>query len=283
MNEQTRHKIRSRARGSLWRVQELAARPTVRWRILPDYLVVGAQRCGTTSLQDLLSGHPQVVPPRWRKGIHYFDTDYQLGPDWYRSHFPWRRSTNGGRITGEASPYYLFHPAVPQRIFDLVPDAKIIASLRDPVERAVSHHKHEVRRGFETLDLGDALKAEAERIEGEAERLMTDRGATSYNHQHYSYISRGRYAEQIARYLDLFPKDNVLILEAETTWRDPAGTLREILRFLELEPWSPKYTPRTNATEASSIPDEVRDYLQEKFRPSNRDLESLLGRSFSWT
>lgn len=282
MKEQTKHQIRSLGRRTTWRLQEWINRPTSQWRMLPDYLIVGAQRCGTTSLQDLLARHPQVNPPALRKGIHYFDTDYNRGSKWYRSHFP-LAANSSATITGEASPYYLFHPAVPARVREVIPEVKIIALLRDPVERAISHHKHEVRRGFETLPLMEALACEEERLAGELERLMTDPGYNSYNHQHFSYVGRGLYAEQIERYLELFGSNNVLILEAERLWSDPDPTANEVFAFLQIEPWHLAEAPHMNATKPGVIPAEIRSSLVAEFTPTNRRLEEMLGRSFSWT
>lgn len=282
MREQTKHRLKNVAIRSIWNAQELATAPTWRWRMLPSFLIVGGQRCGTTSLFKLLTGHPQIRKPLLRKGIHYFDTDFAKGPAWYQAHFP----LNAGKsdaITGEASPYYLFHPAIPGRIHDLLPDAKIIALVRDPVERAVSHHKHEVRRNFETLNLEDALAAEESRLAGEAEKLMSDARYSSFDHQHFSYVARGQYADQVERYLNLFGRENVLVIESEDLWSSPKPILEEVLEFLGLDTWQPSEFPHMNATKPSQIPPQIHEYLAGQFSASNRRLEELLGRTFSWS
>src|SRR3954447_18625468 len=106
-------------------------RPTARWRMVPDFLIIGAQRAGTTSLFHYLQRHPSVMQSSIKE-VHYFDGSYNRGRRWYLSHFPLRRATSGGRITGEATPYYLFHPTVPTRVAVDFPDVKLIAILRDP-------------------------------------------------------------------------------------------------------------------------------------------------------
>lgn len=282
MKEQTKHRLRSVARKSTWKLQEAAARPTAKYRMLPHYLIVGAQRCGTTSLQDLVSGHPQVAPPPLRKGIHYFDTDYSRGPMWYQSHFP-IRTNEGNKVTGEASPYYLFHPAVPARIHDLIPEVKIIALLRDPVARAVSHYKHELRRGYESLEMPEAFASENDRLAGESARLQEDPGYNSYNHQHFSYVARGKYSGQVQRYIDLFDRKNLLFLEAEELWADPAPVVAEVFRFLGLDQWEPTETPHMNATKPGSAPTDLADWLGDQFAASNIELEGIVGRRFSWS
>src|SRR5436309_16134274 len=109
--------------------------------MLPDFIVIGAQKSGTGSLYAYLNGHPDVAGARVKE-VHYFDLHYHRGVDWYLDQFPDEAAARP-RCTGEASPYYLFHPHAPRRAFDLVPDARLIALLRDPVDRAISHYHHE--------------------------------------------------------------------------------------------------------------------------------------------
>src|SRR5690349_6371993 len=118
---------------------------------LPDFLIIGAQKAGSTSLASYLAAHPCVVPPRWNEA-HFFDLNYERGVDWYRSLFPVgvRARLNSrlrGRrhLTGDSTPHYIVHPRMPARARDLLPAARIIILLRDPVDRAHSHYHHEVR------------------------------------------------------------------------------------------------------------------------------------------
>jgi hypothetical protein len=279
MRETLEYRARSRAREAVWALKDLLTRPTANRRGLPDYLVIGAQRCGTTSLQNLIASHPDVTPPLWRKGIHYFDTEYHRGSPWYRSQFPVARP---GRMTGEGSPYYLFHPLVAERIADLVPRAKLLVLLRDPIERAISHYKHELRRGFETLDIVTAMRAESERLEGEEAKMRADPAYYSFAHQHFSYQARGDYAGQLARYLALFPKRQMLVLQSESYWSDPKTTWDEVLQFLELPDWKPAAFPHLNATRDREVAEEVRDRLKVRFERSNQQISSQWGIGKGW-
>ena len=148
-------------------------RATALARIAPSFLVIGAQRSGSTALYRHLAAHPAILPPL-RKEVHYFDFQYAKGRAWYLAHFPGiqeRITGNYRAITFEASPYYMLHPLAPERIMAFNPDMKLIAILRDPVDRALSHYHHEARRGVETLTFEEAIAAEPERLAG-AERLM---------------------------------------------------------------------------------------------------------------
>ncbi|HLF41664.1 MAG TPA: sulfotransferase, partial [Acidimicrobiia bacterium] len=129
--------------------------PTSGLRPLPEFLIIGAQRCGTTSLYKYLAEHSQFRSATLKtKGVHFFDTRYDKGMAWYRAHFPsalyrsWFRARHGADlVTGEASPYYLFHPQVPYRLAEHVPAVKLIVMLRDPIERTYSQWQHELSRG----------------------------------------------------------------------------------------------------------------------------------------
>ena len=185
-----------------------------RYRALPDFIIVGAQRSGTTSLYRYISEHPDVIPAI-RKEIHYFDLNYEKGVNWYRRHFPlckhidFLSKTRGVNvITGEASPYYLYYSLVPNRIYSTIPDVKIIIMLRNPVDRAYSHYFHEKRLGKEKLSFEDATR-------NESERLLDNNNDGDFSHQHYSYLSRGKYIEQVKRYFEVFIKDNILIIGSE--------------------------------------------------------------------
>ncbi len=263
---------------------------TARWRVLPHFVIVGAQKAGTTSLYNYLVAHPDVIAAA-RKEVHFFDVSYQRGERFYRSMFPTRfalrraeQRTGRRAITGEASPYYLFHPLVPTRMARMVPDTKIIVLLRDPVDRAISHYKHEVRAGRETLSLRDALDSEADRLQGEDERLRTtgDAGA-SYAHQNFSYVARGRYAEQVEQWLECFPRSQILALKAEHLFADPAAAYRTVLDFLDVAPLGePAFEVYNQGSTVTVDEADARVALAGRFTDDNRRLVELLGAEFQW-
>ncbi len=258
--------------------------------MLPDYLVIGGQRCGTTSLQQVLTQHPNITSARLMKGVHYFDTAAHHDLAWYRTHFPTRayarsveRRTGSPLRVGEASPYYLFHPLALPRIREALPNVKLIALLRDPVERTISHHKHEVRRGNEPLGLEAALDAEPTRLAGERERIVREApGYHSVAHQTFSYAARSRYVEQVEMLFELFPRDQVMILPSERFFTDPGPVFRATLDFLGAPPWLPESFPKENATADTTVPAAVRQRLVESFREPNERLFELLGERFPW-
>lgn len=263
------------------RSYEVAGVVTSERRVLPDYLIMGAQRCGTTSLQRLLCQHPTVKAPPFRKGVHYFDLRYQHGLSWYQGHFPLRRP---GRdmVCGEASPFYMFHPLAPKRIAGDLPEVRLIVSLRDPVERAFSAYKQEHYRGFEALPFEQALAAEPARIAGERERMLADPDYVSYALQHQAYRARGQYAQQVADLFTLFGRERVHVVDFGDLAESPASAWTPLCDFLGLEPWTPKSFPHGNARPSADMDPAIRSTLQDDFVESDRALAEMLGWKPSW-
>jgi hypothetical protein len=246
-------------------------------------------RCGTTSLYRYLIAHPLVGAPR-RKEISFFDRHYDRGLSWYRRYFPgavaraYAQARHGGRLlTGEGTPTYLFHPHVPARAAEALPSARIVVLLRDPVERAYSHYHHELRRGYETLSFEEALAHERERIGAEAERVLRDPSYESDAFGHFSYLARGRYAEQLERWFACFPREQVLVLRSEDLFTATAETYSSVLEFLALPPYSPVSFPaprrKKQRVEMSA---KARRYLVDRLEEPNEQLYALLGRDLGW-
>lgn len=245
-------------------------------------------KAGTTQLDALLAANPSVQPRRWKECRLL--TEPSPTPLAYRAlhDLSWRRKARERRTgrperVGDASPYDLFHPRAPQAASRLVPDARFVILLRDPAFRAWSHHRHAVRHGFETLDFAAAIDAEAGRLDGEEARLARDPTAVSGPHQHWSYLARGRYAGQLTRWFDAFPRDRFLIVFAETFFRDPAEVLGRVEDHLGL--------PRSEGAAVDEIanrgdgsrPDDatLRD-LRDRFAEDDRRLGDLLEESPPW-
>jgi Sulfotransferase domain len=278
-------------------------RVTSRFRMLPTFIIVGAQRAGTSSLFFYLHRHPDVARPSggaggvsWPKELHFFDEKYGWGVDWYRSFFPLeaRRSLARRRgrdlHAGEATPYYLFHPAVPARVAETLPDVRLIALLRNPIDRAYSHYSLMKLRGREALSFEEAVDAEAERLATIDEsvfeapvQLIDESGVRLHeHHRHRSYLGRGLYADQLARWFDHFPREQLLVLRFEDFVAKPAKIYRETLDFLGLRQWRPRNFGRRNPGSYAPIAPATRRRLEEHFAEPNERLARLLGRDFGW-
>jgi hypothetical protein len=255
-------------------------------RYLPDFIIIGAQKSGTSSLYYYLSQHPHLRPS-YKKEVHFFDggldpnvDNFNKGQAWYRSHFPLKWNTSNNQKVFEASPLYIFNPLAPQRISELIPEVKLIAILRNPMERAISHYFHEIKRGRESLPVMEALQAEEE-------RLIPVIDKQDYKNDifiHHSYKSRGLYHEQIKRYLDYFPMSNILVINSETLFTQPDDTLRRIFQFVGIDTaFTVKdLKPRNVGSNKTKIDPGVHEYLEDYFLFHNQKLYELIGKNYGW-
>ena len=285
-----------------WRRARAVARDGVRsfgeltapLRMRPDYLIVGTKRGGTTSLARWLLEHPDVrslFPGReTRKGTYYFDVNYERGDRWYRSHFPTKvshqlleRHRDSPLLIGEATPYYLHHPHAPMRARQVVPSVKIIALLRNPVDRAQGHWAERSRQGVEWLPFDDAITAEVERLDGEEARMVADPSYVSFAHQHFSYVDQGRYARGLERWLTAFPAEQILTLRSEDLYANPAAIYGEVLDFLDLGQHAPSELTGWNRTSNDALTASQRDRLLSMLDPAIAATEAVLGRSMGWS
>jgi len=265
-----------------------SVRRTIRWRYrratsglraLPDFVVIGAQRSGTTSLFDYFRDHPQVRPAL-KKELHFYDLHYERGVAWYRANFPRMRQLGGGRITGEATPNYLVYPSTPERLHGVTPNAKLIVLLRNPADRAHSAWRLRTMEGAETLSFAEALERELAQEHIDVAEIADPKKVGQ--HLRFLYLSKSRYAEQLERWLKLFPREQLLVIKSEDLFENPDGALGEMAEFLGIDPWQPGAFRAVNKAEPAPIDPELRMRLVEYFAPHNEKLEALIGRTFDW-
>lgn len=259
-------------------------------RQLPSFILVGVQRAGTTSLFRALMSHPLIHSANYYKGVNYFDINYDKGFAWYQGHFPTATSVrrrmpdaDGEPMTFEASGYYSFHPCAPERIASHLPDVRLIAMLRDPVERAFSAYKHEKARGFETeTSFERAIDLEDERMAGQVERMVADPAYQSFSHRHHAYLRRGQYAEQLARLDQYFPAEQIHVLESESFFEHPEATYTGVLDFLGVPHLLPSRFDRWNGRPSAPMAEETRARLRAHFSSHDAALAARLGREPAW-
>jgi hypothetical protein len=274
---------------SEWGLRRSIGLPTASFRLLPNFMIIGAQRSGTTSLFNYLCQHPEIHSS-FPKEVNYFSNYFQKGINWYRSHFPlssWKKKNEKhGKhkfITGEATPYYLFHPLAPQRASRIVPNSQLIIVLRNPVERAYSHYQHEVRMGAETLPFEEALNKEEERLDQEMKKLLDEENYRSFNYQHYSYLSRGIYIDQIQNWRKYFTPEAMLILASEEFFTKPSKMINRIMDFLGLSSWQLNgENKKYNSLPYPKMDPTIRKHLEAYFQPHNYRLYDYLNVDFGW-
>ncbi|QBD81743.1 sulfotransferase [Ktedonosporobacter rubrisoli] len=265
-------------------------------RLMPDFLIIGTQKGGTTSLYSYLIEHPNIISARMKE-VHFFDQHFRKGPAWYQGHFPTRvhksyveRMRKEVFITGEGSPEYLFYPHPAQKVAALLPNVKLIALLRNPVDRAYSQYRHNIRWGHETFSFEDALNLEEERTREGRARVQIDPNYHSFSYQRAAYLARGIYAEQLERWLNLFPRERMLIIRSEDFYRDSSAIYKEVLAFLGVSVFEPRslqlgykaYNKSKDSDAPAKMDPALRKRLVAYFEPHNQRLYKLLGRNFAW-
>jgi hypothetical protein len=261
-------------------------------RLLPDFLIIGTQRGGTTSLYRYLQAHP-CIRPASTKEVHFFDMRFHKGLAWYRGHFPTQieqyavERLHGHRlVTGEASALYLFHPHTPKRVAKTLSSIKLIVLLRNPVDRALSHYYHAIKHGWETLSFEEAIEGEEQRTAQEREKLLADERYESSAYRHRSYLTRGIYVDQLQVWMTLFAREQFLILKSEEFYADPAATLKAVLAFLNVPetklPLDKQAYRAHNANTYPKMEPALRKELIVYFESHNARLYAYLGTNFAW-
>jgi len=268
-----------------------------RGRLLPDFIVFGAAKSGTTSLYGALVDHPCIEPCLSEdaqfantKEVRFFDYNYSRGRDWYRSHFPLERSRQAFEaeharpfLTGEGSPTYISNLWAADRIRRMLPDVKLIAVLRNPVDRAYSHFRFSRRAGHEECaTFAEALALEDQRLRPELAHMTADPTYNSLKYGSWSYLARGRYAEQLERWLARFPREQFLFLKAEELAANPHQTVEIAYEFLGLPRHRPQVARLNASPEYDDLPEDLRKSLDDYFRPHNERLYELIGVDFGW-
>lgn len=287
LNDQ-RRSIKARASKQTKNLRFQSRRLTSSMRMLPDFLIIGAQKCGTTSLYSYLLQH-QNVSPAFEKEVRYFNDHYENGVNWYKAHFPTNfyknimsRRDGATLITGEGEPSYLPNPIVPQRAFDLKPSVKLIVMLRNPADRAFSHYQHRFSREREVRTFEDVVKADKEKLKNGWGKLPTG-DYKSLGHLHYSYLPRGIYVDQIKCWMAVFPKEQFLIIRAEDFFSDTQTVYGEVLAFLGLPQHHLEKRKKHNVGKyAQPMSAAMKQDLADYFYPHNQRLRDFLGRDFAW-
>ncbi len=257
---------------------------------LPDFVIIGGKKCGTTFLYHLLGQHP-LVQPAASKELHFFDALFDEGAEWYRQCFPAPRQEDGRRtITGEASPY-IAHRYAPERMAQVIPEAQLIALLRNPVERAYSDYQMVARKDREHKTFEEAIGLQEPVDAGKARPLgkedeTCEREDRAILDEDSEYLSRGVYVDQLLRWSEFFSKEQMLVLKSEDFFARPQETLQVVLEFLGLPGWEPEAEElmggKRNEGRYEEMDPATRRRLEEYFEPHNRRLYDFLGTDFGW-
>ncbi len=266
-------------RPGLWRVV------TGPVRVLPDFIIIGAGKCGTSSLYNYLVQHPNIYSAKIKE-INYF---IRRWTKWYRPNFPTifqkfyvKKFLKEPFLTGEASPFYLLHPDVPKKVHEKIPKVKLIILLRNPIERAFSQYNQWEKTDFENLSFEEAIKSEKIKTSYDWRNYTDEESSDSRINVKYSYLEGGLYYEQIKRWLDVFPRNQILILKAEDFFSYPSKISSQVFEFLGVSSYEIDSAKKFNVGKYDHIEPDTEKFLKSFFEPHNQKLFGLLGEDFHW-
>ena len=256
----------------------LSKNTSSKFRTLPDFIIFGESKCGTNSLSANLIEHPKIPP--FSRSIHFFDAAFDNGVGWYKQYFPtkWKKKD---QLTGECTPY-LHYPHSAKRVFSVVPNVKLIAILRNPIDRAYSNWKMETTFGYENLPFAEGVKEEENRIGKEIEKILENESYWSLPLFRYSYLERGKYAKNLKSWFEIFPKEQILIISSEDFDSKPQETVNNIFQFLNLPIHTIRNLEKKNVRILPKMTKQTRDELIEFFKPHNERLFKMINKKFDW-
>ncbi|MCY7382712.1 MAG: tetratricopeptide repeat protein [Microcoleus sp. CAN_BIN18] len=254
----------------------LVAKKPEHWNLksvkAPNFIIIGSQRCGTTSLYTYLAQHPQILTPI-KKEMDFFSWHFDRGIDWYLAHFP-PMPVGEQFLTGEASPSYFDCREAPERLYSAFPEVKLVVLLRNPVDRAISQFYRLTELNWEVRSFDRAISDEIERLNQNPAYIIGEEPG--------NYLARGRYIEFIKNWLAFFPREQLLVLKSEDLYAGAAATVSQVLEFLDLPEYQLPEYQNANPGSYQPINESVRDCLSDYFKPYNQELEEYLGRKFDW-
>jgi len=255
------------------------------FRVLPECFVIGVVRSGTTSLYHYLGQHPCISSSAYDE-IGYFDNNYHLGVNWYKSLFPTKFTKNkiikkhGKFLTYDVTPFYIYNSLVARRILASFPRAKIISNLRNPIDRAYSNYILMYQDGDTTKTFEEMIQIAMDEIEKNKSKLNDEVYAADTFYQ--NILARGFYADQLKIWFEKFQKNQILIIPSEDLALKPDQVLTKVFEFLDLPYFKIKDFTRQNRREYHPMKDETRKLLVEFYKPHNKKLFDMLGSKFDW-
>lgn len=276
--------------------EKLYRKLTSRLRSLPDFIIIGAGRAGTTALYSYLIQHPSIAAALTDNNkpvddFHFFEYMTSNNVQWYKSHFPILFSKSNKHknslITGEYTSTYMYHPDVPKRIFNLLPKIKLIVILRNPIDKAYSTYHQQFRFGECITSFEETINAEFRRINLNKDFPELNSNNPNFkNYVAYNIIRHGIYADYLETWLEIFNREQILILNSDDLKKSTKETLHHVFNFLNISNYdiapSDNTTVRVTIRKYPSINKSTRKKLIEFYKPHNQRLNTLLGTNFDW-
>ena len=260
---------------------------TASLRILPDFLVIGVGRGGTTSCFHYLSQHPSIIGSAYDE-IGFFDENFHLGLNWYRSMFPTKflkkkiAKRFGKCLTYDVTPSYIRKPWVARRIKELFPKIKLIALLRNPVDKVYSTYQSSIKSGVQKPSFEEMVEEDIKTFQKfeNTNSIIDDEYFRNYIEK--SHLGRGLYAQQLKIWFELFDPKQLLILTSEELSTETNKAMNKIFQFLDLPDYEIPDTVKRSTANYTNMKMDTRKKLISFFSKYNQDLFKLLDQEFDW-
>lgn len=255
-------------------------------RILPDFIIIGTSKSGTTTLYSYLQQHP-YIQPSYSKEIDYFDKKFDKGIMWYKSFFDTRiakffkQKQNRNYLTGHVCDAF-YHKKSAKRIKETLPNVKLILILRDPISRAASHYNQSVKKNREKLKFNEAINLQLKNDCGVEEKKLLHFSKKFNVDPENFYLSAGIYSPRLENFLKFFNKTNLLIIKSEDLFSDPKNVLNDICKYLEIPNYQNIDYQHLNVSEKIEIEPSLKKELENYYKKYNSKLEELAGSKFNW-
>ena len=254
-------------------------------RVIPDFLVIGAKRCGTTSLYQHLPEHP-CISKSPHDNMGFFNDNFHLGVNWYKSFFPTIFTRNkiksefGNFLAFDVTTTYMEEESTANNVYQIKPNMKIIVILRNPVDRAYSQYHLSVRQTAERRSFEDVVEENMNRLNKESHEHYEIKPKFSVEED--NHLKKGLYALQLRYWLKIFPRENILIVSTEEFESNQQIIYNKIFEFLNISKFEVKNTKKMQKGNYPPIKSETRNLLLDYFRPHNHELFELINMEFDW-
>ena len=256
-------------------------------RTLPDFIVIGGTRSGGMTLTKYIQEHPSVYVSR---NVHFFEFIASNNVNWYKRHFPsyiykkkFLRKNKQKLVVGESTGTYLFHPDIPKRIKNILPNVKLIVMLRNPVVSSYSKYNHYKNEGLELNSFEDAIKMEIKRIDILKQNNELKSNNPDFNNNvNFHYLRHGHYAEKLKNWLKVFPRNQIHMVVNDEFNADLDKTVEETFSFLGLPNHKTKNRIKHSVGKYPKLQESTKEFLIDYFKPHNEELYEILGRKLPW-
>ena len=254
-------------------------------RVIPDFLVIGAKRCGTTSLYQHLPEHP-CISKSPHDNMGFFNDNFHLGVNWYKSFFPTTFTRNkikskfGGFLAFDVTTKYMEEESTANNVYQTKPNMKIVVILRNPVDRAYSQYHLSVRQTAERRSFEDVVEENMNRLNKESHEHYEIKPKFSVKED--NYLKKGLYALQLRYWLKIFPRKSILIMSTEEFESNQQAIYNKIFGFLNISQFEIKNTEKMEKGSYPQMKSETRSLLLDYFRSHNNELFKLINKKFDW-